>query len=48
MTWSLSDADFTFAEKTLDRDRYQSPEEAMAFGLVDEVIERRPEPPPTT
>ena len=48
MTCLLSDENFTFAEKTLDRDRYQSPEEAMAFGLVDEVIERRPEPPPNT
>ena len=36
------------AEKTLDRDRYQAPEEALAFGLIDEVIERRPEPPPST
>ncbi|CAL5221399.1 g3583 [Coccomyxa viridis] len=35
-------------EKTLDRDRYQAPEEALAFGLIDEVIERRPEPPPST
>lgn len=36
------------AEKTLDRDRYQAPEEALAFGLIDQVIERRPEPPPST
>ena len=48
MTWPLSDITFHFAEKTLDRDRYQSPEEAMAFGLVDEIVERRPEPPPNT
>ncbi len=48
ITWLLSDVTFNLAEKTLDRDRYQSPEEAMAFGLVDEVIERRPEPPPNT
>lgn len=35
-----------YAETTLDRDRYQAPEEALAFGLIDQVIERRPEPPP--
>lgn len=39
--------DFTaHAETTLDRDRYQAPEEALAFGLIDKVIETRPEPPP--
>jgi ATP-dependent protease ClpP protease subunit len=32
------------AEQTLDRDRFQSAEEAKEFGLIDEVIEKRPEP----
>ena len=26
----------------IDRDRFMSPEEAVAYGLVDEVLERRP------
>ena len=30
-------------EKMLDRDTYLSAEEAVAFGLVDKVLERRPE-----
>jgi len=30
-------------EKALDRDTYMSPEEAKAFGLVDQVLSRRPE-----
>ena len=30
-------------EKALDRDNYLTGEEAKAFGLVDEVMERRPE-----
>ena len=33
-------------EKTLDRDRFQSADEARDFGLIDEVIERRPEAQP--
>jgi ATP-dependent protease ClpP protease subunit len=28
--------------KTLDRDSYFSPEEAQAWGLIDEVIAKRP------
>ena len=31
-------------EKALDRDTYMSAEEAKAFGLIDTVMERRPEP----
>jgi ATP-dependent Clp protease protease subunit len=31
-------------EKMLDRDTYLTGEEAKAFGLVDQVMERRPEP----
>src|SRR5581483_3608873 len=31
-------------EKALDRDTYMSAEEAKSFGLVDEVLTRRPEP----
>jgi ATP-dependent Clp protease protease subunit len=30
--------------KTLDRDTFQSAQEAKAFGLIDDVIERRPKP----
>ncbi|CAL8468553.1 g8093 [Coccomyxa elongata] len=30
-------------EETLDRDRFQSADEAREFGLIDEVIEKRPE-----
>jgi len=32
-------------EKALDRDTYMTAEEAKAFGLVDQVLERRPEVP---
>ena len=31
-------------EKMLDRDTYMTAEEAKAFGLIDQVMERRPEP----
>jgi ATP-dependent Clp protease protease subunit len=31
-------------EKALDRDTYMTAEEAKAFGLVDSVLSRRPEP----
>jgi ATP-dependent Clp protease protease subunit len=30
-------------EKALDRDTYMTAEEAKAFGLIDTVMERRPE-----
>ncbi len=33
-------------EKMLDRDTYMTGEEAKAFGLIDQVMERRPEPEP--
>jgi ATP-dependent Clp protease protease subunit len=31
-------------EKALDRDTYMTAEEAKAFGLIDQVLDRRPEP----
>ena len=31
-------------EKALERDKFLSPEEAKAFGIIDEVIEKRPRP----
>jgi ATP-dependent Clp protease, protease subunit len=31
-------------EKMLDRDTYMTADEAKAFGLIDQVMERRPEP----
>ena len=34
-------------EKLLDRDTYMTGEEAKAFGLIDQVMERRPDTPET-
>ena len=34
-------------EKMLDRDTYMTGEEAKAFGLIDQVMERRPDETPT-
>ena len=34
-------------EKTLDRDKYMTADEAKAFGLVDQVLEKRPAPAAT-
>ncbi|MEL6362075.1 MAG: ATP-dependent Clp protease proteolytic subunit, partial [Pseudomonadota bacterium] len=31
-------------ERTLDRDHFMSPQEALDFGLVDQVIEKREQP----
>jgi len=31
-------------EQNMERDKFMSPEEAKAFGLIDEVVERRPIP----
>jgi ATP-dependent Clp protease protease subunit len=31
-------------EQNMERDKFMSPEEAKAFGLIDEVVERRPVP----
>ncbi|MDA5193734.1 ATP-dependent Clp endopeptidase proteolytic subunit ClpP [Alphaproteobacteria bacterium LMG 31809] len=31
-------------ERALERDRFMSPEEAQAFGLIDSVMTKRPEP----
>jgi ATP-dependent Clp protease protease subunit len=31
-------------EKAMDRDKYLEADEAMAFGLIDEVFDNRPEP----
>ena len=35
------------AEATLERDTFKSAEEAREFGLIDNVIEKRPVPPPS-
>ncbi len=34
---------FAAIEKSMERDNFMSPEKAKEFGLIDEVIERRPE-----
>jgi ATP-dependent Clp protease protease subunit len=31
-------------EATMERDKFMSPEEAKAFGLIDEVVTKRPNP----
>ena len=33
---------YEVVEKTLDRDHFMSPEEGVAFGLIDKVLESRP------
>src|ERR1700757_3837008 len=38
--------DYDLIEKTLDRDHFMSAEEARTFGLVDQVIVKRPEDKP--
>jgi len=35
--------DYDTIEKTLDRDHFMSSEEAKAFGLIDEVLSKRPD-----
>ncbi len=35
--------DYDTIERTLDRDHFMTAEEALAFGLVDKVLEKRPE-----
>ncbi len=35
--------DYDTIDKTLDRDHFMSADEAMAFGLVDKVLEKRPD-----
>jgi ATP-dependent Clp protease protease subunit len=35
--------DIATIEAAMERDRFMTPEEAKAFGLVDEVVARRPE-----
>jgi len=35
--------DYDTIERTLDRDHFMTAEEAKAFGIVDQVIEKRPE-----
>jgi ATP-dependent Clp protease protease subunit len=32
-------------ENNLERDRFMSAEEALAYGLIDEVVQRRPDAP---
>ncbi len=34
-------------EERLERDHFMSPDQAMEFGIVDEVIEKRPDEPST-
>ncbi|MFN7000008.1 MAG: ATP-dependent Clp protease proteolytic subunit, partial [Elioraea tepidiphila] len=36
--------DLETVERTLERDRFMSGEEAKAFGIVDQVVENRPAP----
>lgn len=38
-----SGQDYQTVEKTLDRDHFMSAEEAKAFGLIDQVLEKRPD-----
>jgi ATP-dependent Clp protease protease subunit len=38
--------DYDTVEKTLDRDHFMSSDEALKFGLIDRVLDKRPEGPP--
>ena len=40
--------DYDTIEQTLDRDHFMSAEDALAFGIVDQVIVKRPEEKPET
>jgi len=31
-------------EKSVDRDNFMSPEDAKAFGIIDQIVDKRPEP----
>ena len=35
--------DFQIIEEAVERDRYMSPEEAKKFGIIDQVVDKRPE-----
>tara|TARA_B100001741_G_scaffold201832_1_gene166591 strand:- start:19 stop:684 length:666 start_codon:yes stop_codon:yes gene_type:complete len=35
--------DFQVIEEAVERDRYMSPEEAKKFGIIDQVVDKRPE-----
>jgi len=37
--------DYDTIEKTLDRDHSMAADEAKAFGLVDQVLDKRPDEP---
>jgi ATP-dependent Clp protease, protease subunit len=39
--------DLSTIEQAMDRDRYMTPEEAREFGLIDEVVAKRPSPAET-
>jgi len=34
--------DLAHIESSMERDKFLSPEEAKAFGLIDEVVDQRP------
>jgi ATP-dependent Clp protease protease subunit len=40
--------DYATMERALERDNYMSAEQARTFGLVDAVLDKRPEPPSQT
>ena len=43
---SHSGQDEETVARALERDNFMSPEQAQAFGLIDEVVQRREGPPP--
>ncbi|CAG9464783.1 unnamed protein product [Pedinophyceae sp. YPF-701] len=41
----LTGQDLATIEREMDRDKYFKAEDAMRFGLIDQVLDKRPEPP---